>query len=167
MVKKGLQKDYVWEVSWRLNKDCNILTPSSSGYSSTSFSSCGAAQPEGPASVGTWFLLLEQQQLTPNSDLQLTRTSCSIGFDTHLLQWASHLHSIQPVHSHSYPLISSTECICYLHRCISYLTARPGRRSICYNINRRKKTTLWIFQATNWWQGHERRAPRKKMSLFE
>ena len=42
---KGLRKGYVWEVSWRLNKNCNILNPSSSGYSSTSFSSCGAAQP--------------------------------------------------------------------------------------------------------------------------
>ena len=31
--------------SWRLNKNCNILTPGSSGYSSTSFSSCGAARP--------------------------------------------------------------------------------------------------------------------------
>ena len=33
----------------------------------------------------------------------------------------------------SYPLISSTECICYLHRWISYLRARSGRRSIYYN----------------------------------
>ena len=31
-----------------------------------------------------------------------------------------------------YPLISSTGCTCYLHRSISYLTAWPGRRSICY-----------------------------------
>ena len=27
MVAKGLRKDYVWGVSWRLNRDCNILTP--------------------------------------------------------------------------------------------------------------------------------------------
>ena len=40
-----LRKGYVWEVSWRLNKDCNILTPSSPGNSSTSFSSSSAAQP--------------------------------------------------------------------------------------------------------------------------
>ena len=29
MVAKGLRKGYVSEVSWRLNKDYNILTPSS------------------------------------------------------------------------------------------------------------------------------------------
>ena len=40
MVTKGLRKGYVWEVSWRLNRDCNILTPSSSVFSSTSFSFC-------------------------------------------------------------------------------------------------------------------------------
>ena len=33
-----------------------------------------------------------------------------------------------------YPLISSTGCTSYLHRCISNLTARPGRRSICYTL---------------------------------
>ena len=35
--------------------------------------------PEGSAFAGTWFSLLELQQLTPNSDLQLTRTSCCTG----------------------------------------------------------------------------------------
>ena len=81
---KGLRKVYVWEVSWRLNKDCNILTPSSSGYSSTSFLSCGAAQPGalkaqpllGPGShssnCNNWLQ-------TPNSDLQLTQTSSGTG----------------------------------------------------------------------------------------
>ena len=48
MVAKGLWKSYVWEVSWRLNRDCNILTPSSSVFSSTSFSFCWAAQPGVP-----------------------------------------------------------------------------------------------------------------------
>ena len=45
MVVKGLRKDYVWEVNWRLNKDCNILPPSFSVFNSTSFSFCWAAQP--------------------------------------------------------------------------------------------------------------------------
>ena len=47
---------------------------------------------------------------------------------------ASDLYSIQPVDSQDYtpdPLISSTGCTRYLHRCISHLTAWPGRRSIC------------------------------------
>ena len=79
---KGLRKGYVREVSWRLNKNCNILTPSSSGYSSTSFSSCGTAQPgalRAQLSAGSGSHRLELQQLTPNSNLQLTRTSCSTG----------------------------------------------------------------------------------------
>ncbi len=46
MVQKGYERVIVWEVSWRLNKDCNILTPSSSGYNSTSFLFSRAAQPE-------------------------------------------------------------------------------------------------------------------------
>ena len=75
--------------------------------------------------------------LSPKLWLQLTQTSCRTGL-YHCLTytcflWASHLHRIQPVHSQGYPLIYSTGCTCYLHRCISYLTARPGRRSICYN----------------------------------
>ena len=77
-----LRKGYVWEVSWRLNKDCNILTPSSSSYSSTSFSSCGTAQPRAlraPLSAWSGSHSFELQPLTPNSDLQLTRTSCSTG----------------------------------------------------------------------------------------
>ena len=42
---KGLRKGYVREVSWRLNKDCNILIPSYSSYNSTSFSFSWAVQP--------------------------------------------------------------------------------------------------------------------------
>ena len=74
---KGLQKSYVWEVSWRLKKDCNILTPSSFVFSSISFSFCRAAQPgtlraQLPAGSGSH--CIELQQLTPNS--KLTRTPC-------------------------------------------------------------------------------------------
>ena len=74
MVTKGLWKGYVWEVSWRLNKDCNILTPRSSGYSSTSFSSCRAAQPgalRAQLSAGSSSYCFELQQLTPKSKLEL------------------------------------------------------------------------------------------------
>ena len=80
MVRKGYERVIVWEVSWRLNKDCNILTPGSSGYSRTFFSYCGAAQPgalRAQLSAGSSFHCFELQQLTPNFDLQLTRTSCS------------------------------------------------------------------------------------------
>ena len=55
-----LRKGYVWEVSWRLNKDCNILTPSSFVFSSISFSFSGAAQPGvlmAQLSAESWFSL--------------------------------------------------------------------------------------------------------------
>ena len=45
--------------------------------------------------------------------------------------WRHNSHSIQPVDSQDYPLIS---CTCYLHWCISYLTARPGLMSIYYTF---------------------------------
>ena len=65
-----------------MNKDCNILTLSPSGYRSTSFSSCGDAQPgamRAQLSAGSGSHCFELQPLTPNSDFQLTRTSCGTG----------------------------------------------------------------------------------------
>ena len=50
----------MWEKSWRLNKDCNILSPSSSVFSSISFSfflGCSTRGPDGPALCWVWFLL--------------------------------------------------------------------------------------------------------------
>ena len=74
---KVLRKGYVWEVSWRLNKDCNVLTPSSSIFSITSFSFCWAAQPgtqRAQLSAGSCSHCLELQQTNSNS--KLTRISC-------------------------------------------------------------------------------------------
>ena len=69
-----------WVGDW--TKIATYWSPSSSGYSSTSFSSCGAAQPESlmtQLSAGSGSHCFELQPLTPNSDFQLTRTSCSTG----------------------------------------------------------------------------------------
>ena len=67
--------------------------------------------------------------LSTSSYLELTEQVCGTGLyncsTSTCFLWASHLHPIQPVHSQDYTLISSTGCTCYLHRCISYLTARP------------------------------------------
>ena len=70
LYSKGLRKGYCVRGELETEQNCNILTPSSSGYSSASFSSCGTAQP------GALRVLLsagshcfELQAPTPNSDL--------------------------------------------------------------------------------------------------
>ena len=106
-----------WVGDWT---DCNILTPSSSDYSSTSFSFCWAAQPgvtQGhKPSAESWFPL--PWTATPTNWLQLTRTVCGTGLYNCLtptcFPWASQLHQIQPVHGQGYILISSTRCTCFL-----------------------------------------------------
>ena len=92
---KGLRKGYVWEVSRRLNKDCNILTPSSSVFSSTSFSFCWTAQQGAlgaQLSTGSGSHCLDLQQLTPNS--KLTQTSCDTGLYNYLTSTCFREHRI-------------------------------------------------------------------------
>ena len=87
LYSKGLRKGYCVRGELETEQNCNILTPSSSGYRSTSFSSCGTAQPEALGAqlfAGFGSQCFELQQLTPNSDLQLTRTSCSTGLYNYL-----------------------------------------------------------------------------------
>ena len=78
---------------------------------------------------------------TTASYLQLTQPVYGTGLYNCLMPtyflWASHLHPIQSIHSQGYTLISLTGCICYLHRCISYLTAWP--RANMQQLN------LWHF----------------------
>ena len=79
---KGLRKGYCVRGDLETEPNCNILTPSTSCYNSSSFSSCGAAQPgalRAQLSAGSGSHCFELQQLTPNSDLPLTQTSCSTG----------------------------------------------------------------------------------------
>ena len=85
------------------------IAPSSSGYNSASFSSCGAAQQgalRAQLSTGSGSHCFDLQQMTPNSDLQLPiasgyiivwRTSASVSV-------TSALNS--PVHSQGYPQIN-------------------------------------------------------------
>ena len=113
--------------------------PSYSFSSSTSFSFCWAAQTgrgslRAQLSAGSGSHCLEPQQFTPNS--KLTRTSCGTGLYNCLTATCFSARRIctkfNPSTVKGIPPISSSGFICYLHRCISYLTARPGRRSICY-----------------------------------
>ena len=102
-----------WVEDWT---NCNILTPSSFVFSSTSFSFCWAAQSgvlraHSPRlGAGSLYSILP-----PTNWLQLTElpglyhcltAACFL--------WASHLHPIQPIHSQGYTLISSTGCTCSL-----------------------------------------------------
>ena len=81
MVRKDYERVIEREVSWRLNKDCNILTPTLLAIAALLSRSARLLNrgSGGPPSAGTWFSLLELQQLTPNSVSKLTRTSCGTG----------------------------------------------------------------------------------------
>ena len=127
----------VCERELETEQNCNILTPpNSSGYNSISFPFSWAAQP------GAWGpSLCWDMVLIPPSSLQLIWTSCRQGY---IIIWRPptsckrlNSHLIQPVDSQGYPPISLTGYTCYLHRCISHLTARSGRRSIFNNIYRK------------------------------
>ena len=94
MVVKGLRKGYVLEVSWRLNRDWNILTHSSSVFSSTSFSFCWASQPgalRAQPSAENWFSLPR----TATTDSKLTELPVAPGY---IIVW--------------HPPASCERCIC-------------------------------------------------------
>ena len=100
-----------WVGDWT---NCNILTPSSFVFSSTSFSFCWAAQ---SGVLRAHSPLLSAGSLC--SILSPTNwTSCRTGLYHCLTStcflWVSHLHPIQPVHSQGYTLISSIRCTCSL-----------------------------------------------------
>ena len=105
-----------WVRDWT---NCNILTPSSFVFSSTSFSFCWAAQSgvlraHSPLlGAGSLYSILN-----PTIWLQLTEPVCRTGLYNCLTSTcflcASHLHPIQPVHSQGYTLIYSTGCTCSL-----------------------------------------------------
>ena len=127
MVAKGLRKSYVWEVSWRLNKDRNILTPSSSVLSSTSFSFCWAAQPgtlRAQPSAETGFSLPR----TATTDSKLTELPVAPGY---IIIWhppASCEHRICTLFNPSTVKVIPD----ILNRMHLSLDRQLGRRSICY-----------------------------------
>ena len=134
---KGYERVIVWEVTWKLNKDCNILTPTLLAIAAFLSHSPGQLNRGlgGPASAGSGSHSSNWNtdfKLWSSTDwLPVTPGLCNYLMSTCFL-WHHISHSIQPVNSQGYPLISSTGCTCYLHSCISHLIVRPGRRSICY-----------------------------------
>ena len=133
---KGLRKVLLrerWVGDWT---ELQHIDPHSSGHSSISFPFSWAAQP------GAWGpSLCWDMVLIPASSLQLIWTSCHRGYIIIWLPPTSCKRHICTQFNLSIvkvipwsPDICSTGWTCYLHRWISHLTARPGRRSICYTI---------------------------------
>ena len=112
-IRLTLLKGLCVRVELETEQNCNILTPPSSfGHSSVSFSF-------------SWFPQLDLEHW-----LQALNSNCLTSCLTRVISLI-YAHSIQPVDSQGYPLISLTGCTCYLYSCISHLTAWSGRRSIC------------------------------------
>ena len=89
--------------------------------------------------------------LATASYLQLTQPVCVTELynslsSTYFL-WVSHLHPIQPVQSQGYTPIASTGCTCYLHWCISYLTAQPRVNMQQSSHNYFSKFHMWNFSS--------------------
>ena len=155
LYSKGLRKGYCVRGKLETEQRLQHIDPHSSGYSSISFSFSWAAQPGAWRPSFCWELVL-----TPRTG----PTDFKLWSPTHLLPVASRLyncltstcflwhhnsHSIQPVDSQGYLLISSTGCTCYLYRCISHLTARPGWRSICYIASLFFSLKVWGTETLN------------------
>ena len=120
-----------WVGDWT---NCNILTPSSFVFSSTSFSFCWVAQSgvlrahSPPLGASSLYSILSPTRLTPNS-LNLSVAPGYIIICRPPASCGRHICT-QFNHSHGYTLIYSTGCTCYLHRGISFW--QFGRGSICY-----------------------------------
>ena len=130
LYSKGLRKVLLCEMRVGDWTELNILTPTLLAIAAFLFRSPGLLN-RGPGCPSSGDMVL-----IPAFSLQLIWTSCRAGLYNNLPSTyffeRHNSHSIQPVDSQGYPQISSIGFTCYLLRCISHLTARPGRRSICY-----------------------------------
>ena len=137
----------MWEVSWRLNKDCNILTPNFSVFSTTSFSFCWVAQLGALMSqLSAWSgsHCFELPQLTPNELNFLAHRVISL-FDTFLLPVSVTFapNSTRP---------QSTLSPDIFDRMYLFPDRRLGRRSICYRkllVHYRKIQNIKVSTASS------------------
>ena len=160
IIRKGYERFYCVRGELETEQNCNILTPELIWLQQHFFPvllwySTGGLGAWGPS-------LCWDMVLIPASSLQLIWTSCRRGYIIICRPPTScerhNSHSIQPVDSQGYPPISSTGCTCYLHRCISHLTARPGRRSICNTLAEKLLDSTVLFYslylfASKWIRG--------------
>ena len=155
MVAKWLRKGCERVISERWVGDwtnCNILTPSSFVFSSTSFSFCWAAQSGVLMAHGS---LLGAGSLysilSPINWFQLNEPVCRTGLYNYLTStcflWPSHLHPIQSVHSQGYTLISSTGCTCFSidgwieGQYVTYFSTLRDPRKFCTTNTNERNTT--------------------------
>ena len=115
-------------------QNCNILTPTLMSITAFLSRSPGLLnrEPAGPASLrqgshSNIFSPTDLNFLSPGLYNDLTST-----YFLRASQFRTRFNPLT-VKVASNLLISSTGCTCYLYRCISHLTAWPGRRSICNN----------------------------------
>ena len=131
-IRKGCERVVCerWVGDWT---DCNILTPSSSDYSSTSFPFCWTAKPRvlrAQPSAGSWFSLPRTATRTSTAWRQLIQLSVAPGY---IIVWRPPASCERCICTKFNP--STVEAISWYLRPdapVSRLTA--GRRSICYII---------------------------------
>ena len=92
--------------------------------------------PEGPIGPLCWVLVLSTASYLQLTDTKTNSTVCRTGLYHCLTStcflWASHLHRIQPVTVKAIPWYLRPDAPVNLHRCISYLTARPRVNMLQY-----------------------------------
>ena len=105
-------------------QNCNILTPTLLAITAFLSRSPGLLK-RGPGAQPLLGHVSHSSIFSPTDWLPVAPGLYNCSKPTYFL-WASHLHSIQLVDNQVYPLISSTGCTCYLHRCISYFDSSAG-----------------------------------------
>ena len=141
LYSKGLRKGYCVRGDLETEQNCNILTPTLLATAALISRSAGLLN-RGLGPSFCWDLVLTARTATTDFKLWSPKLTDFLSHPGYIIVWyppASCGITIRTQFNPStvkvIPLISSTGCTCYLHRCISHLTAWPGRRSICYNGN--------------------------------
>ena len=124
-ISPTLLKGFWVRGSWRPNKDCNILSSQLFWLSQPFIPVLMVYSTGGLGPSLCWDIVL-----IPASSLQLIWTSCRWCY---IIIWRAptscerhNSYSIQPLDSQGRPLISSSGCTCYSHRCISSFDSLAG-----------------------------------------
>ena len=149
----------MWEVSWRRNRDCNILTPSSSDYSSTSSLFFWVAQPGswGPKpSVFHWLSLQQRLELTapnwtlPASNVNKLKQSVAPG---NIIVWRPPA-SRERRNCTDFNLFTGQGDIFDIFDWMDlFLDWRLGRGPICYTCTHQPSLLVGLFDYIHYLQG--------------